>query len=53
VTHTGALDIKDVLGYARLVLTTPRYDALDGAFPRKTEKGGRVPWMRATSSSRR
>jgi large subunit ribosomal protein L4 len=28
VTHTGALDIKDVVGYARLVLTTAANDAL-------------------------
>jgi large subunit ribosomal protein L4 len=28
VTHTGALDIKDVVGYARLVLTTAASDAL-------------------------
>ncbi len=35
VTHTGALDIKDVLGYARLVLTTAALDALASAFPAK------------------
>jgi large subunit ribosomal protein L4 len=28
VTHTGALDIKDVIGYTRLVLTTAANDAL-------------------------
>jgi hypothetical protein len=28
VTHTGALDIKDVVGYPRLVLTTAANDAL-------------------------
>ena len=28
VTHTGALDIKDVVGFARLVLTTAANDAL-------------------------
>ena len=28
VTHTGALDVKDVLGYTRLVLTTAANDAL-------------------------
>ena len=28
VTHTGALDIKDVVGYTRLVLTTAASDAL-------------------------
>jgi large subunit ribosomal protein L4 len=30
VTHTGALDIKDVVGYTRLVLTTAANDALIG-----------------------
>ncbi|MBC5800790.1 MAG: 50S ribosomal protein L4 [Candidatus Eremiobacteraeota bacterium] len=33
VTHTGALDVKDVLGYARLVLTTGAFDELSAAFP--------------------
>ena len=33
VTHTGALDVKDVLGYARLVLTTGAFDELSVAFP--------------------
>jgi large subunit ribosomal protein L4 len=28
VTHTGALDIKDIVGYTRLVLTTAAFDAL-------------------------
>jgi large subunit ribosomal protein L4 len=28
VTHTGALDIKDVVGYTRLILTTAANDAL-------------------------
>jgi large subunit ribosomal protein L4 len=35
VTHTGALDIKDVLGYARLVLTTEALDRLAATFPAK------------------
>jgi large subunit ribosomal protein L4 len=35
VTHTGALDIKDVLGYARLVVTTAALDVLASAFPAK------------------
>ncbi len=35
VTHTGALDVKDVLGYARLVLTTAAFDELAAAFPVK------------------
>jgi large subunit ribosomal protein L4 len=32
VTHTGALDVKDVVGYGRLVLTTAAHDALVGAY---------------------
>jgi large subunit ribosomal protein L4 len=28
VTHTGALDVKDVLGYARLLVTRDAFDAL-------------------------
>ena len=32
VTHTGALDVKDVLGYGRLVLTTGALEALSAAF---------------------
>jgi large subunit ribosomal protein L4 len=32
VTHTGALDVKDVVGYERLVLTTGAHDALVGTF---------------------
>jgi hypothetical protein len=37
VTHTGALDIKDIVGYTRLVLTTAANDALIARFG-KTEK---------------
>jgi len=37
VTNTGALDIKDVLGYARLVLTTAALEQLSNAFPVKKE----------------
>ena len=37
VTHTGALDIKDIVGYTRLVLTTAANDALVARFG-KTEK---------------
>lgn len=37
VTHTGALDIKDVLGYARLVLTTAALEQLQSAFPAKEQ----------------
>jgi large subunit ribosomal protein L4 len=32
VTHTGELDVKDVVGCARLVLTTSAFDALAGKF---------------------
>jgi large subunit ribosomal protein L4 len=32
ITHTGALDVKDVLGYARLVLTTAAFSQLSTAF---------------------
>ena len=32
VTHTGALDVKDVLGYGRLILTTSALAALSAAF---------------------
>jgi large subunit ribosomal protein L4 len=39
VTHTGALDVKDVLGYARLVLTTAALAELESAFPVRTKKG--------------
>jgi len=28
ITHTGALDVKDVLGFNRIVLTTAAYDAI-------------------------
>ena len=28
VTHTGALDVKDIVGFTRLVLTTAAFDAL-------------------------
>ena len=37
VTHTGALDIKDVLGYARLVLTTAALEHLSSAFAKKEQ----------------
>ncbi|MEO7038713.1 MAG: 50S ribosomal protein L4 [Candidatus Elarobacter sp.] len=32
VTHTGELDVKDVVGYARLVITTAAHDALVGKY---------------------
>ena len=37
VTHTGALDIKDIVGYTRLVVTAAANDALIARFA-KTEK---------------
>jgi large subunit ribosomal protein L4 len=38
VTHTGELDVKDVVGYGRLVLTTAAHDALAGKFATKEPK---------------
>jgi large subunit ribosomal protein L4 len=38
VTHTGALDIKDVLGYARLVVTDAALEQLAASFPAKVQK---------------
>jgi len=35
VTHTGALDVKDVLGYARLVVTQAAFDELVATFASK------------------
>ena len=32
ITHTGALDVKDVLGFGRLVLTTGAFTHLSSAF---------------------
>jgi large subunit ribosomal protein L4 len=37
ITHTGALDIKDIVGYTRLVVTAAANDALIARFA-KTEK---------------
>jgi large subunit ribosomal protein L4 len=37
VTHTGALDVKDVLGYARLVLTTTALETLETRFAPKAD----------------
>jgi large subunit ribosomal protein L4 len=37
VTHTGALDIKDIVGYTRLIVTAAANDALIARFA-KTEK---------------
>jgi large subunit ribosomal protein L4 len=41
VTHDGALDVKDVLGYARLVLTNNALARLEGKFT-ATAAGGRA-----------
>jgi large subunit ribosomal protein L4 len=38
ITHTGALDIKDVLGYGRLVLTTAALERLAIAFEKPAKK---------------
>jgi ribosomal protein L4 len=32
ITHTHALDVKDILGYGRLVLTTSAFEELRDAF---------------------
>ena len=37
VTHTGALDVKDVLRFERLILTTAAYEALTGALNGSTK----------------
>lgn len=38
VTHTGSLDVKDVLGYARLVLTAGALEQLESSFPAVQKK---------------
>jgi large subunit ribosomal protein L4 len=37
VTHTGELDVKDVVGYTRLVLTTAAHDALTGKYTQESK----------------
>lgn len=37
VTHTGELDVKDVVGYSRLVLTTAAHDALVGKYTQESK----------------
>ena len=37
VTHTGELDVKDVVGYARVVLTTAAHDALVGKYTQESK----------------
>ena len=37
VTHTGELDVKDVVGIARLVLTTAAHDALVGKYTQESK----------------
>ena len=37
VTHTGELDVKDVVGYARIVLTSAAHDALSAKFAKETK----------------
>ena len=36
VTHTGALDVKDVLGYSRVIFTQAAYDKLNAALGEAT-----------------
>jgi large subunit ribosomal protein L4 len=38
VTHTGELDVKDVVGYGRLVLTTAAHDALSAKYAAQESK---------------
>jgi large subunit ribosomal protein L4 len=38
VTQTGALDVKDVLGYKRILLTDAALATLTAAFPERTKK---------------
>jgi large subunit ribosomal protein L4 len=38
ITHTGALDVKDVLGYPRMILTAAAFDVLKAAFADKQPK---------------
>jgi large subunit ribosomal protein L4 len=38
ITHTGSLDIKDVIGFPRLVLTTAANDALTARFTKEAKK---------------
>jgi len=37
VTHTGELDVKDVVGYGRLVLTTAAHDALVAKYSKESK----------------
>jgi large subunit ribosomal protein L4 len=37
VTHTGELDVKDVVGYGRLVLTTAAHDALSAKYAQESK----------------
>jgi ribosomal protein L4 len=37
VTHTGELDVKDVVGYPRIVLTTAAHDALVGKYTKESK----------------
>jgi len=38
ITHTGSLDIKDVIGFPRVVLTTAANDALTARFTKEAKK---------------
>ena len=37
VTHTGELDVKDVVGYARVILTTAAHDALVAKYSKESK----------------
>ena len=37
VTHTGELDVKDVVGYTRVILTTAAHDALVGKYTKESK----------------
>jgi large subunit ribosomal protein L4 len=37
VTHTGELDVKDVVGYGRVVLTTAAHDTLTGKYTQESK----------------
>ena len=37
VTHTGELDVKDVVGFSRLVITTAAHDALVGKYTQESK----------------
>jgi large subunit ribosomal protein L4 len=40
ITHTGALDVKDVLGFGRMILTAAAYETLTSAFASRAAAAG-------------